>query len=424
MKRLLIKDLLLSISQLKEDCTLLGIGPMSQAVVIAAIESAKESDYPLFFIASRNQVDSRHLGGGYVMNWDQRTFADFVNYQIRKQDFNGLCYLCRDHGGPWQNDRDYENKLLFDESMDSALESFYHDLESGFSLFHIDTSKDPLIKGVVPVKKAVERGAWFVERIEEKRKSLNFPPVDYEVSIEETSGKYSTEAEFRDFIENLLTVFKEKELPVPSLIVGQTGTLTRMMENAGKFDIETVKQLVSISKEKRLAFKEHNTDYLEEKYLKMHPRLGIAMANVAPEFGKTETEILLQFAKEEENLFKKHKSSLINPSQFFKTLETKVLNSGKWKKWLPVSFADNPLEFLANADNREALVRVNGHYFFNDKNIIEAKTRLFSNLKEYNVVPDPERLIIEKLKLVINKYVNSFNLKGLTSKIKEFKVSA
>ena len=39
--------------------------------------------------------------------------------------------------------------------------------------------------------------------------------------------------------------------------------------------------------------KEHNADYLSNEALSWHPRLGIHAANIAPEFGVTETRALL-----------------------------------------------------------------------------------------------------------------------------------
>ena len=35
--------------------TLLGIGPMSRNLIVASLELAKEKDFPILFIASRNQ---------------------------------------------------------------------------------------------------------------------------------------------------------------------------------------------------------------------------------------------------------------------------------------------------------------------------------------------------------------------------------
>ena len=58
-----------------DHATMIGIGPMSSNLLQAAFELARDEDFPLMFIASRNQVDMDELGAGYVNNWDQGRFA-------------------------------------------------------------------------------------------------------------------------------------------------------------------------------------------------------------------------------------------------------------------------------------------------------------------------------------------------------------
>ena len=62
----------------KDRATMIGIGPMSHTLIKASMLLAKEKDFPLMFIASRNQVDADELGGGYVCNWDQKRFAEAI----------------------------------------------------------------------------------------------------------------------------------------------------------------------------------------------------------------------------------------------------------------------------------------------------------------------------------------------------------
>lgn len=86
--------------------TMLGIGPMSPALIQACFELGKEKDLPLMFIASRNQVDADEFGAGYVNNWDQFRFAADLKAMAEKVGFDGDYFLCRDHGGPWQRDKE------------------------------------------------------------------------------------------------------------------------------------------------------------------------------------------------------------------------------------------------------------------------------------------------------------------------------
>ena len=52
---------LLKLQDTGESATLLGIGPMSPNLLQASFEIARDYDFPLMFIASRNQVDADEL---------------------------------------------------------------------------------------------------------------------------------------------------------------------------------------------------------------------------------------------------------------------------------------------------------------------------------------------------------------------------
>jgi len=66
------------INSTDEKHTLLGIGPMSENFLRASLEISKEKDFPLMYIASRNQVDAYKFGGGYVFHADQKKFRDKI----------------------------------------------------------------------------------------------------------------------------------------------------------------------------------------------------------------------------------------------------------------------------------------------------------------------------------------------------------
>ena len=65
-----------------EKHTLLGIGPMSENFLRASLEISKEKDFPLMYIASRNQVDAYKFGGGYVFNSDQKLFKEKIEEKL------------------------------------------------------------------------------------------------------------------------------------------------------------------------------------------------------------------------------------------------------------------------------------------------------------------------------------------------------
>jgi len=101
--------------------TLLGIGPMSPMLLRATLELSKEQDFPVLFIASRNQVDMDEFGGGYVSGWDQKRFVKAIHDMAKKIDYDGQYFICRDHGGPWQRDEERRARLPEKEAMERGL---------------------------------------------------------------------------------------------------------------------------------------------------------------------------------------------------------------------------------------------------------------------------------------------------------------
>lgn len=158
--------------------TLLGIGPMSPMLLQGTLELAKEQDFPIMFIASRNQVDAECFGRGYVSNWDQNDFCSAIDAMAKKVDFDGLYYVCRDHGGPWQRDEERKAELPEDEAMALGLKSYFADIDAGFDLLHIDPTKDPHTVGaVVPMEIVLRRTVELIEKCEAYRAEKNLPPA-------------------------------------------------------------------------------------------------------------------------------------------------------------------------------------------------------------------------------------------------------
>ena len=121
----------------KPTASMLNIGVVTKNVVDSVIEFSDEKNIPLMLIASRRQIDSSSHGGGYVNNWDTESFSDYV----KGKDTKKLVYLCRDHGGPWQNTA-IEKDFTYEEAFASACKSFEADIASGFQMLHLDPSVD------------------------------------------------------------------------------------------------------------------------------------------------------------------------------------------------------------------------------------------------------------------------------------------
>ncbi len=396
--------------------TLLGIGPMSELVIRATFELGRDMDFPVMLIASRNQVDCSEFGGGYVKGWDQMAFSEAIKNIADSVKFNGLLYISRDHGGPWQRDEERFGKIPESEAMRRAKDSYLADLKAGFNVLHIDPTRDPHYPSAVPMQIVISRTIELMEYVEEQIQKLNLKPVSYEVGTEETSGGLISGDDFERFISTLLDELDKRKLPHPALIVGQTGTLVKMSMNVGNFDPKTAEKLCQISKKYGIGFKEHNADYLSEDILKMHPELGITSANIAPEFGLVETVSLINLAGKEMEEIKSNPD--IEPSNFINVIQHSALDSGRWKKWLVKDDAHLTEKDIANNTSKlKEITEVCGHYVFDKEEVKSARQRLYDNLVKLKIAESPERIVIDSIKNAIMKYVDAFRLREFNKNI-------
>ena len=395
--------------------TLLGIGPMSPAVLRASFELAREKDFPLMFIASRNQIDSKEFGGGYVGGWDQTAFCDFIGGMAKETEFDGLYYICRDHGGPWQRDEEKKAALPEAEAMKRGIRSYLADLEAGFDLLHIDPTKDPHATGTVPMDTVLRRTVELIERIEAVRTAKKLPPIGYEVGTEETNGGLTGHEAFAEFIVRLHAILDQSKLPRPQFIVGQTGTLVRMTENVGHFSRDNAGELAKIALQHKVGLKEHNSDYLTDAQLLMHPALRVTASNVAPEFGVVETDSYLGLAAIEQA--EAATGHVAQPSNFINAIEAEAVGSGRWRKWMVGEAAKTGAEeVLRDKALTQHIVRISGHYTFDIPAVKTELDKMMANLTSLGV--PAQRYVVGNIKRAIDRYVVNYGLEGLTGKLR------
>lgn len=395
-----------------EKFTMLGIGPMSKPLLKATLELAQEKDFPIMLIASRNQVDSDEFGHGYVRGWDQDRFvADVIEVQ-KEIGFDGLCYLCRDHGGPWQRDEERNAKLPVEEAMERCIRSYKHDMEAGFDLLHIDPTKDPEFSmGTVPFDLVIKRTVDIIEELEKFRKEKGLPEIGYEAGTEETNGGLTSVDAFSSFIDELVARLAEKGIKAPEFVVGQTGTLTRLTENVGNFNRENAALLSANAAKHGVGVKEHNGDYLSDKILLEHPVLGLTAMNVAPEFGTVETRAYLELAKVEERRVAEEKRSKI-----VEEMARDAVKSERWRKWVVGDTATATVEeVLKDKELTDQITDICGHYTYETPVVKAEIEKMLKNLKEVGV--DGESYVNYQLKNSIDRYAFCFGMHGLTSKL-------
>jgi tagatose-1,6-bisphosphate aldolase non-catalytic subunit AgaZ/GatZ len=397
--------------------TMLGIGPMSDTLITACFELAEEKRFPLMFIASRNQVDLDALGGGYVCGWDQTRFAADLKRIAKETNFTGDYFLCRDHGGPWQRDKERNDHLPEAEAMKLAHQSFEADMLNGFDLLHIDPTKDPYVMGkVIPLDVVLDRTVDLIRHCENFRKENNLPEVAYEVGTEETNGGLTSTEVYEGFIQTLTERLDAEDLPRPAFIVGQTGTLTRLTENVGHFSAENAKALSTLAKKYGVGLKEHNGDYLPDTVLLQHPAVGITAMNVAPAYGTAETRAYLTLMEVEKREFEAGR--LEKRSSLHAILQDEILAGGRFKKWLVGDQLQMTNEELkADGDLMFTITELAGHYTYNNPAVKEGLEELFANLAPLGI--DGKRYAINQIKRIIRNEAECFNLVGLTDRISQ-----
>jgi D-tagatose-1,6-bisphosphate aldolase subunit GatZ/KbaZ len=396
--------------------TLLGIGVMSRCTVDAAIEICSAYKSPLIFIASRNQVDSRRFGGGYANGWDTESFARYTNSKAAEYNFENWTYLCRDHGGPWQNDTELEQKIPWEEAYQNSLSSFCDDLDQGMDMLHIDPSRDWSFCDEVPLDIVADRTVDLIREIESYRCGKGFKRITYEISLEKTGACKSTVEDFDHFIGALNYKLTMLSLPNPLLVVGDTGTYVRMDKNIGTFEEGHVRQLAGIAKKHRVLLKEHNADYLGADILQRHAPNGICMLNVAPEFAFHETTALMELARLEKEYAVANKSDM-RLSGLRKILWSHILRTGKWKKW-----TENPHDIACNMDDRsvqDRMISVCGHYFYHCEDVQKARRSLYEHARELGFCGDSEAFVTGRVKGGIKRYLDALNLNGFCDTVAE-----
>ena len=408
---------LLKLQDTGESATLLGIGPMSVNLLQASFELARDYDFPLMFIASRNQVDTDELGGGYVNGWDQKRFAADIRTIAKQTGFDGGYYLCRDHGGPWQRDNERNAHLSEEEAMIYARQSYLADIESGFDLLMIDPTKDPFEIGkVVPLDTVISRTVELIDYCEQERRARNLPEIGYEVGTEETNGGLTSTEKYHEFIVKLKEELTVRGLPMPTFIVGQTGTLTRKTEQVGSYHFQNAYDLAQMAKKYGVGLKEHNADYLDDVTLLEHIPANVAASNIAPQYGTEETRAYLKLAEVEQILVRE--GLIKDASNIRAVLLDKAIKTERWRKWMVKEQRNLRVEDILQDEQLSLeILDISGHYAFNDDAVKAELSKMYANLAMHHI--DGQRFVVDHIKRPILQYVECYNLKGISTRIEQ-----
>ena len=278
---------------------------MSIEIVDAIFDYAETRQQPIMIIASRNQIGS----GGYVC-----TTEELMSHI--KDKSRSYIKICRDHCGPYFNDS--EKSLSFREAIEATKKTIANDIENGFDLIHIDTSRCGN-----DFKSAASELFDFAQKMSDT--------VEFEFGTEENVGvsasvnKYEEDCKLARSLSDRIR-----------FVVGQTGSLVYEDFQIGKFDPEVAMELSEIADNYGVKLKEHNADYIGPAAIDLRRLCGVYALNIAPEFGVIQTKLLYELA----------------PSDLWKDFADLGLKSERWKKWIDAS----------RDDLKKVLV--SGHYLF------------------------------------------------------------
>ena len=334
----------------------LGIGPMSLNVIDAIDQYSLENKEPIMIICSRNQIEAKELGSGYVNNLSTEEFTKIIH--VKKQK-NPWIFLCRDHSGPFVRNKP---KDTMNEEIEDTKKSLKVDIDCNFDLLHIDTSLCKEKKHEI----ATELFNFC------NNQNITNKPLYYEYGSEEHGvalNRNQFEIDLK-FISN----FKNIEF-----IVGTTGSLTKEIYQAGEFNFEDAIFMSNLSKKYNIRIKDHNCDYLDYIDVQMRRKAGLGALNVAPSFGAFETKTVISNALS---------LSLFKNVNNFKSI---VLDSKKWEKWC-FDTSTNDAKFFST-----------GHYFFTHESYLELIYEIQKNI-------DINKMIVHNHKQFIKTYLDKNRL--------------
>ena len=391
------------------DATLLGICPASEEIILASLKEAAEESFTPMFVATPRQVDADR---GYT-GWSQEGLVEFIRFAADELGYTGSCLIARDHGGPYQSNRDRGRpEVSLDEAMGHAKEMFARDLRSGFDILHIDATEDPTIEGTLELGEVARRTAELIGYIEEITENGGLPRVYYEVGTEEISGGMTEPSSFERFIQLLRNQLTDsgygRTIKQLLFIVGQVGT-TMGVDMTNQFDPQRAKTLVDIASRYDLFLKVHYTDWLETSALEQFPKLGIGAANVGPEFAAAIVGALGELEKKEVQALQGAKEN-IPSSKIMETIEEATVKGAPWRRFAPRGLENWELEEFVRKHRREIALSV-GRYVMSNPEVVEAHQKLYENVKRYASMDDPQQFVINIVQDIIRRYIRAFNLK-------------
>lgn len=313
----------------------LWVGAVSPSVVDAGARIARTHAFNFVIMASRRQVESKSLGGGYSHNWSTREWVDRVQTRARC-----AVRLARDHGGPWLGFRVATNLAT---AVDEAKESIKDDIRCGLAAVHIDVGEVARRADLRVARLVMEDLLRYtvLTAADERR------AVEIEVSFQCHSADRCAPSVVERDLDWITTTCSQSQLPMPRYLVLQTGSFVSANRNSWSEEPEpegyaAIAESIALIRSCGMLPKEHNADFLSVDSLRLRHKLGIGAINIAPQLAVAETDFLVGLCNE------------YGLSQLLDELASGVEQSQRWRKWFPPDATPTSLE----------KVRAAAHYSF------------------------------------------------------------
>lgn len=294
---------------------------MSKNIVDSVIEMNTDK---LGLLPSRRQID---YNGGYVHNWNTKSFVKYV------KNLSPNLVIERDHSGELQG----EGNHLFS----------YEDDSENVDIVHVD----PWIK-YGDFKEGLKSTINTIKYIHSLNKNVQF-----EIGTEESIRPF-TVRELDFMIEHLHDTLSWDILSKITYVCIQSGVKLDIVnqKNTGEFDLGKLKKMINLCEFFGKKSKEHNGDYLTDDEIKLRFDNGLNALNIGPEIAQIETQTYIDFMTVKE----------------IDTFYDICYKSKKWNKWVSKNYRFN---------DKEELIRVCGHYNFNQLDMDDIHDIVKENIK-------------------------------------------
>ena len=101
-------------------------------------------------------------------------------------------------------------------------------------------------------------------------------------------------------------------------------------------------------------------------------------------------------------------------SNFENVFTNAAVKSERWRKWMVGEKKSyNQEDLNKDIETRNLVVDISGHYVFNEDIVIQEIKKMYANLERAGI--NPGQIVVNEIVKSIERYVDYFNLAGISS---------